>query len=112
MPLGFHKGEHLEEYYYSMVERLGFLDVHGHATVDNGSNNLTLFAAFGRRDNVDFDPTTMVHRCFAHVINLVAKDGIAHFGGPNTEALEDEEHQRQTDLQENGMRYGYVWSTI
>lgn len=94
----------MEEYYFALIERLNFLEVHGHVTVDNGSNNSTLFAQFGRRPQVNFRLDQMMHRCLAHVLNLVARDGIAAFGGPDQEAVEEEQDQRMA-VAEDPMKY-------
>ncbi|CAH0488631.1 unnamed protein product [Peronospora farinosa] len=100
---GSHEGKNLEKYYYKMVaENFGLLNVHGHATVDNGSNNSTLFEAFGRRDDVIFDKEDKMHICVAHVLKLVARDGLAQFG------IVDDDEDDEVVVERSAMSIGAI----
>lgn len=49
-------------------------------TADNISTNAAIGRVIGTTEGIDFDHTTQVHGCVAHVINLAAKEGLKVFG--------------------------------
>lgn len=49
-------------------------------TAENVGTNAAIGQSIGMSPDIEFDYTTQVHGCVAHVINLAAKEGLKVFG--------------------------------
>lgn len=63
-------------------------------TADNISTNGAIGRVLESSDDINFDHTTQVHGCVAHVINLAAKEGLKVFG----EVLDDEDTEHPSNI--------------
>ncbi|KAI9918605.1 hypothetical protein PsorP6_011667 [Peronosclerospora sorghi] len=72
---------------WSVVERKTFKDLLASCNLKTSSMLIkhqaimvALFEAFEMRENVKLSTEQIMHRCMAHVLNLIARDGLHEFG--------------------------------
>ncbi|MBW0524885.1 hypothetical protein O181_064600 [Austropuccinia psidii MF-1] len=80
---GFHSGANLAWTFWESLGKRGMLKQLFTITGDNAANNISMVAAIERKYkgiNITWPQEERFHQCACHVLNLVAKDFMAHMG--------------------------------